>query len=97
VDLCVGLPSDVLLYATLMHLIGKDTGLTPAYLSFSFGDCHVYANHIRQWQEEQAPREIISAPKLVLAEQATTLNFEPAFAALEDYVYHPAIKYAFNA
>lgn len=96
VDLCVGLPSDVALYALLMHLVAKDVGLSPATLTFSFGDAHVYVNHIAQYRE-QSTRLIYEAPKLRLSEQATTLTFVPADIIVEDYTHHDPIKYAFNA
>ena len=94
VDLCVGLPSDVLLYATLMHLIAKDTNLKPATLAFSFGDAHVYCEHVEDWGKQQA-REIFDAPSLVLKPGASTLEFVPDDAIIFDYRHHPAIKYKF--
>lgn len=97
VDLCVGLPSDIVLYALLMHLVAKDVGLQPATLTFSFGDCHLYKNHVRQFIDEQSTRLIHEAPKLQLQEQATTLTFEPNQAWLVGYTHEPAMKYAFNA
>lgn len=97
VDLCVGLPSDIALYALLMHLVAKDVGLAPATLTFSFGDCHVYKNHVKQFQEEQSTRIMYEAPKLQLGEQASTLTFEPHQAVIVGYRHSPPIKYAFNA
>ena len=97
VDLCVGLPSDMVLYALLMSLVAKDVGLTPATLTFSFGDCHVYTNHVETFVNEQAPRLISKAPSLQLLEQATTLTFTPEQAVILDYSHAPAIKYTFNS
>lgn len=97
VDLCVGLPSDMVLYGLLMSLVAKDTELVPATLTFSFNDCHVYANHVEQFINEQAPRLISKAPSLQLSEQATTLTFTPDQAEILDYNPAPAIKYAFNS
>ena len=97
VDLCVGLPSDVLLYATLMSLVAKDVGLTPALLTFSFGDAHIYENHVDLWQI-QAKRKVLQAPELLLRESATTLEFVPEDATLQEYMHHAEpIKYTFNA
>lgn len=96
VDLCVGLPSDVLLYATLMHLVAKDTGLMPGTLTFSFGDAHIYREHVEQWGHQQT-REIFDAPRLVLSAEASTLTFEPQQADIFEYRHHPAIKYKFMA
>lgn len=97
VDLCVGLPSDIALYALLMSLVAKDVGLKPATLNFSFSDCHVYTNHIEKFVNIQAPRLIGKAPSLQLAEQASTLTFIPEQAVILNYEPAPAIKYAFNS
>jgi len=97
VDLCVGLPSDIVLYALLMSLIAKDTGLIPASLTFSFGDCHVYQNHIEQFLEVQNKRKPLAPPILKLAPEATTLIFTPDMAVIKDYVSGDKIKYEFNS
>lgn len=96
VDLCVGLPSDILLYATLLSLVAKDTQLTPAELTFSFGDAHVYENHLETW-ETQYLREAFDAPTVVLSANASTLTFEPGDIQVLNYEHHPALKYEFNA
>lgn len=97
VDLCVGLPSDIVLYALLTALIAKDTGLTPRSLTFFFGDCHVYANHIEQFDTVQSQFAIQDSPSLVLSSTVTTLLFTPAEATICNYESGPAISYAFNA
>ena len=97
VDLCVGLPSDVVLYALLTALVAKDTCLRPASLTFFFGDCHVYQNHVKEFLTKQAIRPIQKSPTLVLAEEASTLTFTPSMAEIKDYHHCEAIKYQFNA
>lgn len=96
VDLCVGLPSDVLLYATLMHLVAKDVNLRPATLTFSFGDCHIYTAHLPDWQA-QTTRQPLPLPLFELSPEAETLCFKPNEARLLGYVPHPPIKYEFMA
>jgi len=97
VDLCVGLPSDILLYGVLMSLVAKDVGLRPATLNFNFGDAHVYCNHIKQFKDEQTVRTIKEPPTLLLTEGASTLMFVPEDVSFLHYDSHPPIKYAFNA
>lgn len=96
VDLCVGLPSDILLYATLMSLVARDTGLRAGSLTFSFGDCHVYKNHIELWRE-QVGRKVYDAPSLILKQDVSALSFIPQDADIFDYRHHDPIKYPFNA
>lgn len=94
VDLCVGLPSDILLYATLMLLVAKDTSLEPALLTFSFGDAHMYTAHLEGWNV-QIGRTPKTPPIAKLSDKATTLSFEPDDISLVGYDHHPAIKYVF--
>jgi len=97
VDLCVGLPSDIILYALLTELIAKDTRLKPKSLTFFFGDCHVYANHIEQFRAKQACQAPLESPSLALSSTATTLLFTPAEATICNYESGPTISYTFNA
>jgi len=97
VDLCVGLPSDIVLYALLMHLVGKDVGLVPATLTFSFGDAHIYENHIAPFIDIQRQREITPPPTIKLAPEASTLTFTPDMITIEGYQSGESIKYAFNS
>jgi len=97
VDLCVGLPSDIVLYALLMSLVAKDVGLVPATLTFSFGDCHLYQVHKDQFLEEQVTRKILMPPSLKLSAEASTLTFTPDMITIENYVSHAPIKYQFCA
>jgi thymidylate synthase len=97
VDLCVGLPSDIALYGVLMSLVAKDVGLKPSTLTFSFGDCHIYENHVEPFITVQAGRLITRGPKLLLADTASTLTFEPHEVQFREYAPAPPIKYAFNA
>lgn len=95
VDLCVGLPSDIVLYALLTSLVAKDVGLQPTSLTFFMGDCHVYQNHVELFKT-QAKRHILQSPWLTLAPEATTLAFTPAQVVISDYESAEPIKYPFN-
>ena len=45
-DVMVGLPSDIILFSTLMHLLCVDTSLMPGELVFSIGSAHIYLEHV---------------------------------------------------
>ena len=97
VDLCVGLPSDIILYALLTNLVAKDTGLKPKSLTFFFGNTHVYANHVDLFLTGQKDIEPKESPTLLLAPGCTTLDFVPSDVQILDYQHGPVIKYPFNA
>jgi len=45
-DTCLGGPFNIAQYALLTHLIARATGTTARRLSISYGDAHIYLNHI---------------------------------------------------
>ena len=96
VDLCVGLPSDIILYALLTNLVAKDTGLKAKSLTFFFGDTHVYENHVELFMNHQRIVEPQDSPTLLLAPDCTTLDFVPSDVQILDYQHGPVIKYPFN-
>jgi len=95
VDLCLGLPSDIILYATLLLLLCNETGYTPGVLTFMLGDTHVYCNHIDVFQEH-AQRPMHQLPRFKLSPTATTNNFVPADFELVDYKNSGVLNYEFN-
>ncbi len=96
VDLCLGLPSDIILYATLLLILCNETGYHPGKLTFMMGDSHVYRNHIDQFQEH-AGRPMLKLPKFKLNGSATINNFKAADLELLDYNHSGVLSYEFNA
>lgn len=94
VDLCLGLPSDIVLYAGLLILIAKEASLVPGKLVFMMGDTHVYTNHIPVWQHaKQQPT--FALPQWKLSDTSTD-DFVADHLQLVDYQCSGATKYAFN-
>lgn len=96
VDLMLGLPADVVLYASLLILISAHVNLKPGNLTFMLGDTHVYANHIKTWNDEQHGRPGHVEPTWLLSEFADILKFVPDDLELIDYQHGAKIDYAFN-
>jgi len=88
-DLFLGVPFNISSYGLLLHLLCKETGYKPGYLIGSFGDIHLYKNHIEQ-AKEQISRDGFDLPELELEYyDIYTGDFE---ASLKNYQSHPAIK-----
>lgn len=62
-DLFLGVPFNIASYAALTHLIANDAGLEVGEFVHTFGDLHIYNNHIPQC-EELLQREEHPLPKL---------------------------------
>jgi thymidylate synthase len=96
VDLCLGLPSDVVLYALLTELIAKECGYSVGTLTFSFGDAHVYKNHIDNFMGVQSLRTPMALPSIELNYDTSLFSFTPEDVLIKKYAAHPAIAYRMN-
>ena len=93
-DLFLGIPVNILSYATLLNLLTKITGYTPGILIGHLTDVHIYENHLDQIQE-QLSRQPFDLPQLRLIgiDSTTKLEkIEPEQIELVGYECHPAIK-----
>src|SRR5210317_891573 len=62
-DLFLGVPFNISSYGLLLHLLCLETGYEPGHLIGSFGDIHLYKNHIEQ-AKEQISRDGFDLPEL---------------------------------
>lgn len=97
VDLVLGLPFDIASYGLLLHVLAKETHRQPRMLKWSFGDAHIYNNHLEVVDEllNRAPRQL---PELAWREGAVVGidTLEPGDAQLLNYDPHPAVKAVLN-
>lgn len=92
VDLCLGLPADVALYAVLLCLTAQSVNLKPGRLAFMMGDSHIYHVHNDQ-ARVQLEREVLDPAHYKLNPKATLDSFAPSDFTITDYNFHEPIKY----
>ncbi len=90
-DLFLGVPFNIASYALLTLMVAEVTGLQPGEFVHSFGDLHLYLNHLDQTKEQLA-REPRPFPTLRLAPRTDLFAFAYEDFTLEGYDAHPSIK-----
>jgi thymidylate synthase len=91
-DVFLGVPFNIASYALLTLMIAQVCDLEPGEFIHSFGDVHLYNNHIEQ-AKLQLARTPYPLPQMKLnASIRNIFEFRFEDFALEDYQYHPAIK-----
>jgi thymidylate synthase len=91
-DIFLGVPFNIASYALLTMMVAQVTGLALGDFVHTFGDTHLYLNHLEQAREQlsRAPRAL---PVMKLNPAVTDLYaFKYEDFTLERYDPHPAIK-----
>jgi len=91
-DLFLGVPFNIASYALLTHMVAQVCGLEPGDFVHTFGDAHLYLNHVEQ-ATLQLGREPRPLPVLRLnPERKELTEFEIGDVELVGYDPHPGIK-----
>ena len=91
-DVFLGVPFNIASYAALTMMVAQVTDLKLGDFVHTFGDAHLYTNHMQQI-EEQLSRNPHPLPKLIINSEVNSLvDFVYDDFQLQDYQSHPAIS-----
>lgn len=90
-DVFLGVPFNIASYALLTMMVAQVTGLEPGEFVHTFGDAHLYANHLEQ-ADLQLQRQPLPLPTMRLNPEVTDIfGFAYDDFTLEGYQAHPHI------
>ncbi|MBA3047604.1 thymidylate synthase [Patescibacteria group bacterium] len=91
-DIFLGVPFNIASYALLAMIIARVTGNDPGDFIHTFGDVHIYEDHLEQ-VKEQIKRKPKPFPELIINPNIKEIDdFRPEHATLKNYDPYPAIK-----
>jgi thymidylate synthase len=91
-DVFLGVPFNIASYALLTMMVAQVCDMIPGEFIHTFGDVHIYSNHIDQVQL-QLTRKPLPLPQMRITPSINNIfDFTYDDFKLENYQFHPAIK-----
>ncbi len=91
-DIFLGVPFNIASYALLTEILAKITGYPAGEFIHTFGDVHIYENHIEQ-AKEQLTRTPLPFPTVTISDEVVSLEtFKPELVTLNNYESYAPIR-----
>src|SRR3569832_1666360 len=90
-DIFLGVPFNIASYALLTMMVAQVTGLEPGEFVHSFGDAHLYLNHLEQAREQLSRRPYPMPTMRINPAVKDIFGFRFEDFRLENYQAHPHI------
>ncbi len=91
-DIFLGVPFNIASYALLTMVLAHVAGLKPGEFVHTFGDVHIYENHLSQ-VKEQLKRKPKAFPTIKFTKNFKSIDdFRPEYVELVNYDPHPMLK-----
>ena len=90
-DLFLGVPFNIASYSLLTMMMAQACDLKPGFFIHTFGDVHLYLNHIEQ-AKEQLKRQTKNLPTMIIQPAPSLFDYQYENFKLINYHPHPTIK-----
>src|SRR5205823_461176 len=91
-DVFLGVPFNIASYALLTMMIAQVCDLEPGEFIHTFGDVHIYSNHMEQVNLQLTRTPYPLATMKINPAVKNIFDFQYEDFTLENYQFHPAIK-----
>lgn len=93
-DYILGVPFNIASYALFTMMVAQCVNMIPGEFIHTFGDCHIYNNHIETYISSQMDNEPYPLPKMIINPNKTDIfSFTIEDFTLVDYKSHNKIDY----